>query len=94
MDLINCRLPLAEVRQKFSGMDLKFRKHLKDIMLKKSDKYGLEHITIPTFTRQIGLKKKYSAIDCYLAALSILEAPEKQVNTSKKFMAALECLAP
>lgn len=86
------RLPLVQCRQKFAAMDLHIRKNLKEVFEKKSGQWKIEDITVPSFTRQVGLKRKFSAVDCHLATLAILESPLVEWNWSQKFKGALDCL--
>ncbi|CAG7837238.1 unnamed protein product [Allacma fusca] len=90
--LLDIGLPLSQCRQKLVAMDLNIRKALKDMFEKKADKWNMDEITIPSFTRQVGLRRKYSAIDCHWAALAVLESPANDLTMSERFKSALDCL--
>jgi hypothetical protein len=95
--IIDCllrRLPLSQCRQKFSAMELRFKRKVKESFSLPvvKDKYRFDDVTIASFVAEIGYRSKFSAFDSQLACFALLENPDINLTPTEKFMQAFESL--
>ncbi|XP_035702462.1 cell division control protein 45 homolog [Folsomia candida] len=70
-------LPQLECHQKYTSMDVRLRKKVKNVFNEPvlREKYNFQDVTVGTFISEIGFRPALSAFDCQLACLSLLENP-------------------
>ncbi|KAF2360802.1 CDC45 family [Trinorchestia longiramus] len=87
-------LPLTECRQLFCGMDVHLRSELPSLLEGKADKYGLDGLVIPSFSRTHVFHSRCSASDYAHAALALLEPPSTEgLSKTQAFLDASDCLS-
>ncbi|XP_061117697.1 cell division control protein 45 homolog [Conger conger] len=91
--LADMGLPLKQVRQKFSSMDMSIKENLCEVIEESSSKYGMKDIRIQTFGVHFGFKNRFLASDVVHGAAALLESVEKDENGSDNFIKALDCLS-
>ncbi|XP_054467079.1 cell division control protein 45 homolog [Anoplopoma fimbria] len=91
--LADMGLPLKQVRQKFTSMDMSIKENLRDVIEESSNKYGMKDIRIQTFGVHFGYKNRFLASDMVHATAALLESTEKDESASDNFIKALDSLS-
>ncbi|XP_077416651.1 cell division control protein 45 homolog isoform X2 [Vanacampus margaritifer] len=91
--LADMGLPLKQVRQKFTSMDMSIKENLREAIEESSNKYGMKDIRIQTFGVHFGFKNRFLASDMVHATTALLENTEKDENETDNFIKALESLS-
>jgi cell division control protein 45 len=66
-------LPIVQVKQKFTTMDLGIRTEVCSMFEEKKEKYVLDEITYNSFVASFGFRHKFCAADVVFAVLALLE---------------------
>ncbi|XP_019741931.1 cell division control protein 45 homolog [Hippocampus comes] len=91
--LADMGLPLKQVRQKFTSMDMSIKENLREVIEESSNKYGMKDIRIQTFGVHFGFKNRFLASDMVHATTALLESTEKDENETDNFIKALDSLS-
>ncbi|XP_051923176.1 cell division control protein 45 homolog [Hippocampus zosterae] len=91
--LADMGLPLKQVRQKFTSMDMSIKENLREVIEESSNKYGMKDIRIQTFGVHFGFKNRFLASDMVHATAALLESTEKDENETDNFIKALDSLS-
>ncbi|XP_037113854.1 cell division control protein 45 homolog [Syngnathus acus] len=91
--LADMGLPLKQVRQKFTSMDMSIKENLREVIEESSNKYGMKDMRIQTFGVHFGFKNRFLAADMVHATAALLESTEKEQNASGRFIEALDSLS-
>lgn len=86
-------IPLTQCRQRFSAMDLEYRKNTQEWMEALADKYDLGSISGHGFVATRGFKTKYAASDLAFAVRALLESTDKDRSPNQKFLDAMDALS-
>ncbi|XP_061673278.1 cell division control protein 45 homolog [Syngnathoides biaculeatus] len=91
--LADMGLPLRQVRQKFTSMDMSIKENLREVIEESSNKYGMKDIRIQTFGVHFGFKNRFLASDMVHATIALLESTENDENETDNFIKALDSLS-
>ncbi|XP_049618653.1 cell division control protein 45 homolog [Syngnathus scovelli] len=91
--LADMGLPLKQVRQKFTSMDMSIKENLREVIEESSNKYGMKDMRIQTFGVHFGFKNRFLAADMVHATAALLESTENELNASGRFIEALDSLS-
>ncbi|XP_061529399.1 cell division control protein 45 homolog [Phycodurus eques] len=91
--LADMGLPLRQVRQKFTSMDMSIKENLREVIEESSNKYGMKDIRIQTFGVHFGFKNRFLASDMVHATIALLESTEKDESETDNFIKALDSLS-
>ncbi|KAM9823001.1 cell division control protein 45 homolog [Syngnathus typhle] len=91
--LADMGLPLKQVRQKFTSMDMSIKENLREVIEESSNKYGMKDMRIQTFGVHFGFKNRFLAADMVHATAALLESTEKEQSASGRFIEALDSLS-
>ncbi|XP_077571242.1 cell division control protein 45 homolog [Stigmatopora nigra] len=91
--LADMGLPLKQVRQKFTSMDVSIKENLREVIEESSNKFGLKDIRIQTFGVHFGFKNRFLASDMVHASTALLESTEKDESETDNFIKALDSLS-
>jgi cell division control protein 45 len=86
-------IPLTQCKQRFSSMDLEYRKSIRSWIDGLVEKYGLEPLSGDVFVASRGFKSKYAANDVALAIRALLESSDKDKSPNQKFLDAVDGLS-
>ncbi|XP_008334375.1 cell division control protein 45 homolog [Cynoglossus semilaevis] len=89
--LADMGLPLKQVKQKFTSMDMTIKENLRDVIEESSNKYGMKDVRIQTFGVHFGFKNRFLASDMVHACAALLESTEK--SDGDNFINALDSLS-
>ncbi|KAI1297172.1 Cell division control protein 45 -like protein [Halotydeus destructor] len=85
-------VPLTQGKQRYSSMELDFRKNVQVWMEALSEKYDLPELSGDGFLATKGFSAKYSACDTALAIRALLESNDKEKTAKEKFFDAVDGL--
>ncbi|XP_004592127.2 cell division control protein 45 homolog [Ochotona princeps] len=91
--LADMGLPLKQVKQKFHSMDMALKENLREMIEESANKFGMKEMRVQTFSIHFGFKHKFLASDVVLAAMSLMESPEKDGSETDHFIQALDSLS-
>ena len=76
--LIQIGVPIEQAKQQYAYMNPEIRNKIRHNIMEISDKFGLNDITMASYSRQFNSQMQLSATDCAYAATSLLESPNTQ----------------
>ncbi|CAH1231986.1 CDC45 [Branchiostoma lanceolatum] len=91
--LADMGLPLVQVKQKFTSMDMGLKESFKGLFTASCEKYGLDDISFGSFIAQYGYKNKLCAADVVYAVNGLMECVEAEKSPTGYFLEALDCLS-
>ena len=92
--LAHLGIPLVQSQQKFTTMDIQYKKEVQKWIQDLIPRYDLDERLIDSnFVASKGYKFKYSAADVALGVRALLESPEKDKSSNQKFLEALDALS-
>uniref|UniRef100_A0A8C6MJL5 Cell division cycle 45 n=1 Tax=Nothobranchius furzeri TaxID=105023 RepID=A0A8C6MJL5_NOTFU len=92
--LADMGLPLKQVKQKYTSMDMSIKENLRDVIEESSNKFGMKEIRIQTFGVHFGFQNRFLASDMVHATAALLESTEKEESDiAHNFIKALDSLS-
>lgn len=86
-------IPLTQSKQKFTSMEMEYKKNLKEWIENLVSEYQLEDLIGNNFIACKGYKFKYSAADVALGVRALLESGDKEKTANENFLDALDSLS-
>lgn len=86
-------IPLSHAKQRFTSMEMEFKKQIQEWIEGLVDKYQLQHLIGSNFIASKGYKFKYSAADVAFAVRALLESGDRDKTPNERFLQALDSLS-